>query len=86
MNPFYPQDAPQEFFTFHTPFTSPTRTPAWFSLVEQLLNIPLLYVAQFEASTVTDTGCFIMASVKALQSFTSVKPDTLNGFVQFLQV
>jgi len=82
--PFSPHPFPQEFLIHQFPPTTPTKVTPWLSWLPQLLNTPLLYDDQFEASTATETTLALIALVKSLQFLTSVNPDILNGPVLVL--
>jgi hypothetical protein len=86
MNPFSPQDGPQEFLTHHAPELIPTKVTPWLSLVEQLSKTPELYLDQLVASTAIDRGCLATSVAKLLQSLTSVNPEILNSPLSCEQV
>ena len=86
MNPLYPHDAPQEFLITQFPSLTPTKVTPWLRAVLQLLNTPLLYGDQFDASTATETTLLWIALAKSLQFLISVYPETLKGSVAILHV
>ena len=86
MNPFSPQDDPQEFLTSQSPPLVPTKRTPWSSLVPQLLKTPEEYLDQLLASTAIETGLWVTAFARSVQDFTSVYPEILKEPESILQV
>lgn len=80
MKPDSPHAVPHEFFTFQIPLVSvPTNKTQWLILAAQLLNTPEWYWAQFEASTVTESGLEVIPFISPVQPVTDPTLLILNS-------
>jgi len=79
MWPASPHEEAHEFLIVHAVVSAATKTTPWLRLAAQLVNTPLLYKLQFEASTATAMGLPANADSNDAQlpAATSVKPVIL---------